>query len=238
MMMLHNRFAKYIVLVTLGFALFGASAATAEETAAPAKRKPVYTKDKKVQAVIDEVDKQCRKQNIYMVGPEKAARLAELVRQKKPKRVVECGTAVGYSGLWIARELKAAGGGKLITIEISPRRAKEAADNFKRAGLEDFVEVRVGDARKLAAAVKGPIDFVFIDCGASNYYPCLVGVQGNLADGAVLVADNAGISAGGMGDYFKAVRSRYDSHTEWFQIDLPWAKRDALEISIVKPKKK
>jgi predicted O-methyltransferase YrrM len=74
--------------------------------------------DQKVQAVIDEVDKICRQQTVYMIGPEKAKRLAELVRQKKPGLVVECGTAIGYSGLWIARELKAAGTGKLITIEI------------------------------------------------------------------------------------------------------------------------
>jgi predicted O-methyltransferase YrrM len=44
-----------------------------------------------------------------MAGPEKARRLAELVWQKRPKRVVECGTGIGYSGLWIARDLKASG---------------------------------------------------------------------------------------------------------------------------------
>ena len=59
---------------------------------------------------------------------------AALVRQRRPKRVVECGTAIGYSGLWIARELKALGEGKLITIEIDPNRVHEAEENFRRAG--------------------------------------------------------------------------------------------------------
>ena len=126
------------------------------------------TLDRKVQPVIDEVDKLCRENTVYMIGPEKARRLAELVRQKKPKLVVECGTAVGYSGLWIARELKAAGQGKLITIEIDADRVKQARVNFEKAGLADVVEVRQGDARELAGKVEGPVDFLFIDCNYSN----------------------------------------------------------------------
>ena len=42
-----------------------------------------------------------------------------------------------------------------------------------------------------------------------------------------------GISVGGMGDYLKEVRSKYKSQTEWFDLDLPWAKRDAMEVSVV-----
>jgi predicted O-methyltransferase YrrM len=194
------------------------------------------TIDKQVQPVIDEVDKVCRQQTVYMIGPEKAKRLAELVRQKKPGLVVECGTAIGYSGLWIARELKAAGRGKLITIEIDHERAKTAKANFEKAGLADVVEVRVGDARKLAGEVEGPVDFVFIDCNYSNYHPCFQGIEEQLAPGAVVVADNVGIGAAGMKDYLAHVRSKYRSKTEWFDIDLPWGKRDAMEITIIESK--
>ncbi len=198
------------------------------------KRELKYTRDEKIQAVIDEVDKACRERTIYMVGPEKAMRLAELVRDKKPKVVVECGTAVGYSGLWIGRELKAAGRGKLITIEINRERAEEAKANFERAGLADTVEVRVGDARQVVKDLIGPIDFVFIDCNYANYHPCFVGIEDKLADGAIVVADNVGVGASGMEDYLRLVRTRYESQTEWFDIDLPWGKRDALEITIIK----
>lgn len=194
-------------------------------------RKPRYTPDKKVQAVIDQVGRECRRRTIYMIGPAKGARLAELVRERKPRRVVECGTAVGYSGLWMARELKAAGRGRLITIEIDEERAEEARANFKRAGLEEFVEVRVGDARQLVKEIEGPIDFVHIDCNYSNYHPCFLGLEPKLAQGAVVVADNAGIGASGMKDYLEYVRSRYPSRTEWFELDLPWARRDAMEIT-------
>ena len=192
--------------------------------------------NRKVQAVIDEVDKTCRDKTVYMLGPEKAKRLAELVRQKKPKVVVECGTAIGYSGLWIARELKAAGQGKLITIEIDEDRSKQACGYFRRAGLEDVVDARVGDARKLVREIKEPVDFLFIDCNYSNYHPCLAGIEDRLTDGAVIVADNVGIGAYGMKDYLDHVRSKYNSKTEWFDIDLPWGKRDAMEITQIESK--
>ena len=186
------------------------------------------------QAVIDEVEKSCIQRSVCMIGRNKAERLAELVRQAKPRLVVECGTAIGYSGLWIARELKAAGRGKLITIEISPQRAREAEANFRKAGLEEYVTVKVGDARKVVKEIEGPVDFVFIDCGYSNYHPCLMGIQNKLSGGAVVVADNVGIGARGMEDYLKHVRAKYQSRTEWFDLDLPWAKRDAMEISTLR----
>jgi predicted O-methyltransferase YrrM len=192
--------------------------------------------DRKAQPVIDEVDKLCRENTVYMIGPEKAKRLAELVRKKKPKLVVECGTAIGYSGLWIARELKAAGHGKLITIEIDEDRVKQARANFEKAGLADVVEVRQGDARELAGKVEGPVDFLFIDCNYSNYHPCFQAIEKQLAPGAVVVADNVGIGASGMKDYLNHVRSKYQSKTEWFDIDLPWGKRDAVEVTRIEPK--
>lgn len=217
---------------------YGAACWAVITSFAPTQAENREALDPIVQSVIDEVDKICRKQTVYMIGPEKAKRLAELVRQKKPTVVVECGTAIGYSGLWIARELKSAGRGRLITIEIDPGRAKQAQANFEKAGLADVVEVRVGDARKLTSKIEGPVDFLFIDCNYSNYYPCLRGIEERLAPRAVVVADNVGIGAAGMKDYLDHVRSQYRSKTEWFDIDLPWGKRDAIEVTIIEQKGK
>jgi predicted O-methyltransferase YrrM len=197
------------------------------EKTAPAARPG----DETVDAVIADVDRECRRRTVYMIGPEKARRLAELVRQKRPKRVVECGTAIGYSGLWIARELKAIGAGRLITIEIDPNRVHEAEENFRRAGLAEFVEVRLGDATELVKTIEGPVDFLFLDCNFANYEPSFVAIEDKLADGARLVADNVGVGAHGTADYVARVRSRFNSCIEWFDTDLPWHKRDAMEIS-------
>jgi len=199
-----------------------------------AQQSAMPRESQEAQTVIDQADQLCRQRTIYMIGPEKGRRLADLVRLKKPKLVVECGTAIGYSGLWIARELQAAGQGKLVTIEIDPQRAREAEANFKRAGLAKIVEVRVGDARELVKEIKGPVDFLFIDCNFANYYPCFVGIEDKLADGALVVADNVGVGETTMADYLKLVRVKYGSKTEWFDIDLPWGKRDAMEITRIK----
>ena len=138
---------------------------------------------------------------------------------------------IGYSGLWIARELKAAGHGKLITIETDAARSGQARENFRRAGLDDVVDARVGDARRLVREIKEPVALLFIDCDYSNYLPCLAGIEDRLADGAVVVADNAGLGAAGMRDYLDHVRTRHRSKTEWFDIDLPRGKRDAMEVT-------
>ncbi len=187
---------------------------------------------KRVQAVIDEVQKACLDGPVYMIGRKTALCLAELVRRAKPRLVVECGTALGYSGLWIGRELQAAGRGRLITIELSPQRVRQAEANFRKAGLDRIITVRQGDARQVVKTLTGPIDFVFIDCGYSNYYPILVTLEKKLSGRATVVADNVGIGAGGMKDYLDHVRSKYKSRTEWFDLELPWAKRDAMEISV------
>jgi predicted O-methyltransferase YrrM len=201
----------------------GALRAGTDETAAKGDR---------VEPVIEAVDKASRERTVFMIGPEKGKRLAELVREKKPKLVVECGTAIGYSGLWIARELQKLGSGRLITIEIDPRRAEEARANFEKAGLAKLVEVRVGDAREVVKEIKEEVDFLFIDCNFENYAPCYRGIEPRLLDKALLVADNAGIGAAGMKDYLDLVRARFESKTEWFDMDLPWGKRDAMEVTV------
>jgi len=83
--------------------------------------------------------------------------------------------------------------------------------------------------------LEGPIDFLFLDCGYSNYHPCFVALEEKLRPGTTVVADNVGIdSAGSMNDYLNLVRGKYQSRTEWFDVNLPWAKRDAMEVTVLK----
>jgi predicted O-methyltransferase YrrM len=182
--------------------------------------------------VLGEVDAECRKRSIPMLGPQKAVRLAELVREKRPELVVEVGTAIGYSTLWIADVLRELGRGRILTLERDSDRAAEAARYFGRAGVRHLITQLVGDARERIAEVREPIDLLFLDGGFANYYPCLLRCQPHLRDGALLVADNAGIGAAEMADYLEHVRGRYDSRTEWFETDLAWNPRDAVEISV------
>jgi predicted O-methyltransferase YrrM len=181
--------------------------------------------------VIAEVDAECRRRSIPMLGPHRASRLVELVRESRPQVVVEVGTAIGYSGLWIADVLRELGEGRLITLELDPERAAEAGRNFERAGVQHLITQIVGDARAEVGKIKETVDLLFLDGGFSNYYPCLLGIRSRLRPGSLLVADNAGKGAGEMTDYLEYVRSHCVSRTEWFDTDLPWNPRDAIEIS-------
>jgi caffeoyl-CoA O-methyltransferase len=182
--------------------------------------------------VIAEVDAECRRRSIPMLGPQKATRLVELVHDARPELVVEVGTAIGYSGLWIADVLRQLGRGRLITFEIDLERAEEAGRNFRKAGVQEWITQVVGNARERIREITPPIDLLFLDGGFSNYYPCLIRCRPLLRDGALLVADNAGIGADEMADYLEWVRAHCDSRTEWFETDLAWNPRDAMEISI------
>jgi predicted O-methyltransferase YrrM len=182
--------------------------------------------------VVAEVDAECRRRSIPMLGPDKAHFLADLVQQTQPQLTVEVGTAIGYSGLWIADVLRQLGRGRLITMEQDAERAAEAARNFERAGVSGFITQYVGDAREQIREIRGPIDLLFLDGGFANYYACFQSCREHLREGALLVADNAGIGAAEMADYLTYVREHYHSWTRWFDTDLPWNPRDAMEISV------
>lgn len=182
--------------------------------------------------VLKEVDKRCREESIPMLGPEKAEFLVTLVEKTKPSLIVECGTAIGYSGLWMLEKLKSAGKGRMITVEIEPDRAREAQDHFNRAGFGDLVDSRIGNAIDVLLTITDPVDFLLLDNNFSNYFPCFQAIEPRLVEEATVVADNVGIGADSMADYLEHVRSRYDCQTRWFDTELPWVKRDAMEVTI------
>ena len=182
--------------------------------------------------VLQEVDARCREEHIPMLGSEKAEFLADLVQKAGPTLIVECGTAIGYSGLWMVAELKSAGKGRLITVEIDTERAHEAQENFRRANVDDMIDSRIGDATEVLKTIREPVDFLLLDNNYSNYFPCFRAIESQLTDGATVVADNVGIGAAGMADYLNHVRSHYESRIHWFETDLPWVKRDAMEVTI------
>jgi predicted O-methyltransferase YrrM len=185
----------------------------------------------RIERVIREVERACLERTIYMIGPEKARFLRELLMTKKPEFAVECGTAIGYSGLHILAALSRLGRGKLLTVELRPSRAAEAKDNFRRAGAGDRVEVLTGDAAEMLRSVSSPVDFLFLDNEFGNYYRSFRAIEPRLSEGALMLADNAGIGGGDMDGYLSHVRARFRSERRWFDTSLPWAERDAMEIT-------
>ncbi len=125
----------------------------------PQSNAPVGDLDKKVQAFLDA---QRGKWSVGHFMESDGKLLFDTIIENNYTRAVEIGTGTGHSAIWMAWAMSKTGG-KLITIEIQKNRYEEALTHFREAGLEDFVEARLGDALKVLPQLPGPFDFVFMD---------------------------------------------------------------------------
>lgn len=115
--------------------------------------------------------------------------LYDLIIKNNYTRALEIGTSTGHSGIWIAWALSKTGG-KLITIEINEGRYKQAVENFRKAGLEKFIDARLADAHELVAELEGSFDFVFSDADKDWYTRYLKLLMPKLEDGGCFTAHN------------------------------------------------
>src|SRR5512133_2006463 len=133
--------------------------------------------------------------------------LYNLIIKGNYKNALEIGTSTGHSGIWIAWALSKTGG-KLITIDIDEGRHKTALENFKKAGLSEYIDARLADAHQLVKELKGPFDFVFSDADKDWYKNYFVDVEPKLKVGGCFTAHN--ISEGGRGGYMSGQREFLD----------------------------
>ncbi len=115
--------------------------------------------------------------------------LYDIIVQNGYTRALEIGTSTGHSAIWIAWALSKTGG-KLITIEVNESRYREALENFKEAGLSDYIDARHADAHKLVTELKGPFDFVFSDADKNWYKNYFIDVDPKLVVGGCFTAHN------------------------------------------------
>jgi len=138
--------------------------------------------------VLDEIARANETRGLPLVDAEVGGLLRVLAMAVDATRILEIGTAVGYSGIWLAGALPP--GGMLITMEMDEARAREARENFARAGLADRVSVVVGDAKLKLAKVSGPFDLIFQDGDKQQYGPMLDRLVSLLRPRGLLVTDN------------------------------------------------
>ena len=115
--------------------------------------------------------------------------LYSLIIKGNYKSALEIGTSTGHSGIWIAWALSKTGG-KLITIDIDPGRLSKAIENFKKAGLSQYIDVRLADAHQLVKELKGPFDFVFSDADKDWYKNYFIDIDPKLMVGGCFTAHN------------------------------------------------
>jgi predicted O-methyltransferase YrrM len=127
-------------------------------------------------------------ERIPIVEWETGRLLATLVAALRPTRVLEVGTAIGYSTLHMARELGP--DGRIVTLERDPERIAQALDFWTRGGVADRIELVAGDALESLERVHGPFDLVFLDAGKTEIDAYLQRLEGRFAPHALLVVDN------------------------------------------------
>jgi predicted O-methyltransferase YrrM len=124
------------------------------------------------------------------IGPEVGQFLGLLIRLIQAKRVLEFGTSLGYSAIWLGEALRTTGG-RLISIEREEELYRQAQKNLAAAGLSDVVELVLGDARTVVETLEGPFDLIFQDSD-KRLYPVLLEKCIELTrDYGLIVADDA-----------------------------------------------
>ncbi|HXG89260.1 MAG TPA: O-methyltransferase [Vicinamibacterales bacterium] len=146
------------------------------------------------------------------VSEEDGRFLRVLIGSTGAKRVLEIGAASGYSAIWMGLGLRETGG-TLVTIEYDPVRAKEAAANVSRAGLQDVVQVIAGDAFKEVPKVQGTFDLVFLDAWKPDYKKFFDMIFPRVNPGGLFLAHNVINKKNDMKDFLAIIASHPQAYT-------------------------
>ncbi len=123
------------------------------------------------------------------ITPEVGQLLHLLALSTKPRQIVEFGSSLGVSTIYLAAAIRDCGGGKLITSERHTQKVQLALQNLADTGLADLVELRSGDALHTLANIAEPIDLVFLDGRNDLYLPILRLLEPRLSPSGLVVAD-------------------------------------------------
>lgn len=145
--------------------------------------------------------------DIPIIDPEVGGFLSLLIAIHKPDKILEIGTATGYSTVWLAKDNRS----EIITIELKEREAKEARQNFSDLGLDNRIELLEGDALEIMSDLEQKFDLIFIDAAKGQYIEYLHNVLELVNDGGLIVADN--ILFKGMIASDELMHPRYDTLT-------------------------
>ena len=132
-----------------------------------------------------------RADNFLAVSPAYGRFLYAIARACKATRIVEFGTSMGISTIYLAAALRDNGGGTLVGTELESAKVTRARANLDAAGLADLVDIREGDALETLRDVGGTVDLLLIDGAFTLYLPVLKLVEPSLKTGAVVLGENA-----------------------------------------------
>lgn len=180
------------------------------------------------------------REDFWNVDNESANFLSLLIKTKGAKNALEIGTSNGYSAIWLANALKETGG-KLTTIEFWDNRLNVAIENFKKAGVDDIIETRLGQAIMILEEMfmdfypgkntdnisnldfnkteEKLFDFVFIDANKSEYIKYFKLIDPMLKKGGMIVADNILSHYKKVEPYVKAITTHPNYQSQLIPLD-------------------
>ena len=144
--------------------------------------------DTKNSEILENIEREALADSVPIIRREMQSFLKVLLLIKKPMRILEVGTAVGFSALLMSEY--APEGCRITTIENYEKRIPIARENFARAGKEDAITLIEGDAAKVLEELEGTYDFIFMDAAKGQYIHYLPHVFRLLSEGGCLVSDN------------------------------------------------
>ncbi|WP_415939717.1 O-methyltransferase [Roseburia hominis] len=139
-------------------------------------------------AMLDQIEREATADYVPIIRKEMQSFLKFLLAMKKPARILEVGTAVGFSAILMAEYDPVPC--QITTIENYEKRIQIARENFKRAGKEAQIALLEGDAAEVLKTLEGPYDFIFMDAAKGQYIHFLPEILRLLAKDGVLVSDN------------------------------------------------
>lgn len=145
--------------------------------------------EKENSPVLEEIEKEARKDGVPIIRKEMESFLRVMLSIKKPMRILELGTAVGYSAILMSEYINEKG--QIITIENYDKRIPIAKENIKKAGRENVIKLLEGDAMEIMPTLESnQFDFVFMDAAKAQYIHFLPEVLRLMKKNGVLITDN------------------------------------------------
>ena len=181
--------------------------------------------------VLETIEKEALQKEVPIIRKEMQSFLKVLLSIKKPMRILEVGTAVGFSAILMSEYIPE--GAKITTIEKYEPRIPIARENFKRAGKENVITLLEGDALEIMKGLEGEYDFIFMDAAKAQYIVYLPEVMRLLAKDGVLISDNVLQGGDIIESRFAVERRNRTIHSRMREYLYVLKHHDLLETSII-----
>ena len=137
---------------------------------------------------LKEIEKEAKRDHVPIIRKGTQELLRILLKMKKPERILEVGTAIGFSSVFMGE--CSSSEAEITTIENYPPRIVRAKENIKMAGMEGKIHLLEGDAADILKELDGYYDFIFMDAAKGQYIHFLPDILRLLPSGGILVSDN------------------------------------------------